>query len=83
MRPPAARDARYQTGVEKNMNIYNVTYLRDESKWWVASVREVPGCHSQGQTIDEARRRVREALELFVDDAKSATLVDQGQDADL
>jgi predicted RNase H-like HicB family nuclease len=58
------------------MDIYNVTYLRDESKWWVASVREVPGCHSQGRTIDQARRRVREALELFVDDAKSATLVD-------
>ena len=65
------------------MNIYNVTYLRDESKWWVASVREVPGCHSQGRTVDQARRRVREALELFVDDAKSATLVDQGLEADL
>ena len=65
------------------MNIYNVTYLRDESKWWVASVREVPGCHSQGRTVDQARRRVRQALELFVDDAKSATLVDQGLDVDL
>ena len=65
------------------MNIYNVTYLRDESKWWVASVREVPGCHSQGRTIDQARRRVREALESFVDDATSATLVDQGLDVDL
>jgi predicted RNase H-like HicB family nuclease len=65
------------------MNIYNVTYLRDESQWWVASIREVPGCHSQGRTIDEAQRRVGEALELFVDDAKSATLVDQESNVDL
>ena len=64
------------------MNIYNVTYLRDESKWWVASIREVPGCHSQGRTVDQARRRVREALELFVD-AKSATLVDQQMNVEL
>ena len=61
----------------KIMTTYNVDYVRDESQRWVASIREVPGCHSQGRTIDEARRRVREALELFVDDAKSATLVDQ------
>jgi predicted RNase H-like HicB family nuclease len=65
------------------MNIYNIAYLRDESKWWVASVCEVPGCHSQGRTIDQARQRVREALELFVDDAKSATFVDRPLDADL
>jgi predicted RNase H-like HicB family nuclease len=65
------------------MNTYSITYLWDESKWWVASVREVPGCHSQGRTIDQARQRVREALELFIDDAKSAALVDEGRGADL
>ena len=59
------------------MNTYHVPYERDDTGWWVASIREVPGCHSQGPTIDEVRRRVREALGLFVDDAESATLVDQ------
>lgn len=58
------------------MNTYHVAYVRDESGWWVASIREVRGCHTQGRTVDEARRRIREALELFVDDAKSAKLVD-------
>lgn len=47
----------------------------DESGWWVASVREVRGCHMQGRT-DEARRRIRKAMELFVHDARSAKLVD-------
>jgi len=56
---------------------YRVTYERDESGWWVASVREVRGCHTQGRTVDEARRRIREALELCIDDASSVKLVDE------
>jgi predicted RNase H-like HicB family nuclease len=39
-------------------------------------VRGVRGCHTQGRTVDEARRRIREALELFVDDARTAGIVD-------
>ena len=61
---------------EKVMSTYRVAYERDESGWWVASVREVRGCQTQGRTVDEARRRIREAMELFVDDARSAKLVD-------
>ena len=49
------------------MKRYRVDYERDESGWRVASVRGVRGCHTQGRTVDEARRHVRQALELFVD----------------
>ena len=59
------------------MNTYHVAYERDASGWWLASVREARGCHTQGRTVDEARRRIREALELFVDHARTATLVDR------
>ena len=62
--------------VEEVMSVYRVAYERDESGWWVASVRGVRGCHTQGRTVDEARRRIREAMELFVDDAQSAKVVD-------
>src|ERR1700683_46682 len=62
--------------VEDVMSAYHVSYERDESGWWVASVREVRGCHTQGRTVNEARRRVLEALELFVDDVQSAKVVD-------
>ena len=58
------------------MTNYHVAYERDASGWWVASVRRVRGCHTQGRTVDEARRRIREALSLFVDDAASAGLID-------
>ena len=55
---------------------YHVDYERDPVGWWVASVRRIRGCHTQGRTVEEARRRIREALGLFVDDAKAAELVD-------
>ena len=53
-----------------HLNVYHVAYERDESGRWVASVRGVRGCHTQGRTVDEARRRIREAMELFIDDAQ-------------
>lgn len=62
--------------VEEAMKTYLVAYERDESGWWVASVRGLRGCHTQGRTVDEARRRIVEAMELFVDDARSAKIVD-------
>ena len=34
------------------------------------------GCHTQGVTVDEARRRIREAMGLFIDNARTAKIVD-------
>lgn len=62
--------------VEEAVRSYRVAYERDQSGWWLATVRGVRGCHTQGRTVDEARRRIREALELFVDDARTASIVD-------
>jgi predicted RNase H-like HicB family nuclease len=62
--------------VEETVKSYRVAYERDESGWWVASVHGVRGCHTQGRTVDEARRRIREALKLFVGDARKASIVD-------
>ena len=60
----------------KAVNTYTVTYERDEAGWWVASVQGVPGCHTQGRSLAETRRRIREALGLFVSYADKAELVD-------
>lgn len=58
------------------MSIYRVRYEKDETGWWVAVVKEVRGCHTQGRTIEQARRRIREALGLFVDHAEDVELID-------
>lgn len=58
------------------MKTYRVDYERDESGHWIATVRGVAGVHSYGRTIEEARRRVREALSTAVSDAGSAAFAD-------
>lgn len=58
------------------LSSYRVSYERDPDGWWVASVRGVRGCHTQGRTLAQTRRRIREALGLFVDDSDSAELLD-------
>lgn len=58
------------------MKKYTVEYVLGDDGWWTASAREVRGAHTQGRSIAQARRRIREALALFVEDAKSAELID-------
>lgn len=53
--------------------IFEVRYELDETGWWLATVPTVPGCHTQGRTIEQAERRIREALSLFVPAATAAT----------
>ena len=40
----------------------------------MARVPSVPGCHTYGRTLEQARRRIREALELWVGDTPSGEL---------
>jgi predicted RNase H-like HicB family nuclease len=54
---------------------YQVELERDERGWWVASVPAVPGAHTQGRSIAQAMKRIREALSLWVTGAEQADLV--------
>ena len=51
-------------------------FERDESGAWTARVPSVRGCHTYGRTLDQARRRLREALALWVDEPDKAELVE-------
>lgn len=57
----------------EDVRTYKVEIERD-GRGWVASVPSVPGAHTQGRTIDQARRRIREALGLWVTNADRANL---------
>ncbi len=54
----------------------HAVYEKDEAGYWVATVTDIRGCHTQGRSIDEARRRVREAVSLFRDDADTVEIAD-------
>lgn len=46
---------------------YTVTIEKGEDGYYVASVLELPGCHTQARTIKELNARVKEAIELHVE----------------
>ena len=48
------------------MKSYEVRYALDGTGWWLATVPALPGCHTQGRTLEQAEERIREALALFV-----------------
>jgi predicted RNase H-like HicB family nuclease len=43
---------------------------RDEEGWWVGSLPEIPGCHTQARSEEELIKRLREALELALEDSE-------------
>lgn len=47
-------------------SVHEVVFHQDESGAWIADVPSLPGCHSYGSTIDEARTNIREAVELWL-----------------
>lgn len=50
-----------------------VLHEAEEGGYW-AEVPALPGCYSQGETVDEALEHVREAIEAYLD-----LLRDRGQ----
>ncbi len=44
-----------------------VILIPDETGGYVVEVPSLPGCISQGDTIDEALANIREAIELYIE----------------
>lgn len=42
-------------------------YEHGDDGWWVVSVPEIPGAHSQGETFEEARENIRDAVRLLME----------------
>jgi predicted RNase H-like HicB family nuclease len=51
-----------------------VTLERDEREWIVAECPALPGCVTQGRTVDEALRNIREAIELSLETRRAEGL---------
>jgi predicted RNase H-like HicB family nuclease len=46
---------------------FDVVIERDEEGYYVASVPQLPGCHTQARSLDEVTQRIREAIELCLE----------------
>jgi antitoxin HicB len=55
---------------------YTAIYEEDPEGGFVVSVPTLPGCYSQGETLEEAERNITEAIELYIE-----TLQEEHKDA--
>lgn len=46
---------------------FDVVIERDEEGYYVASVPQLPSCHTQGRSLDEVTERIREAIQLCLE----------------
>jgi len=51
---------------------YTVVLQRENDGGYVVSVPALPGCVSQGDTREEALKNIEEAIELYLEDVKTA-----------
>jgi len=55
--------------------------IEKRGKWYVAYVEEIPGVNTQGRTLTEARRNLKEALAMVVEANRELSAKDRSMDA--
>ena len=61
------------------MREYTVIIKKDEDGFYVGEVVEIPGCYSQGETIEELMENIKEAIQTSLEDTNdnpTVTFVD-------
>jgi predicted RNase H-like HicB family nuclease len=53
--------------------------IQKRGRWYVAYVEEVPGVNTQGRTLAEARRNLREALRLILETNRQLAAASAGE----
>ena len=51
----------------KEEKVFNVLVEKVEDGYYVASVIELPGCHTQAKTLDLLNKRIKEAIEGYLE----------------
>lgn len=46
---------------------FDVVIERDSEGYFVASVPQMPGCHTQARSLDQVSDRIREAITLYLE----------------
>jgi transcriptional regulator with XRE-family HTH domain len=56
----------------ENIGAFTAVYERD-GHWWIGYVEELPGANAQGETLEETRESLREAVELILEANRELT----------
>jgi predicted RNase H-like HicB family nuclease len=46
---------------------FNVIIEQDENGYFVGLVPELPGCHTQAKSLDVLQKRLKEAIQLYLE----------------
>ncbi len=46
---------------------FDVIIVEDETSGYIAFVPTLPGCHTQGDTLEEVLDNIREAIDLYLE----------------
>ena len=52
---------------KKKVRNFTVIIEKDEDDYYVGYVPSIRGCHTQGRTIDELMKNIKEAIELCLE----------------
>ena len=52
------------------MQEYNVIIEEGEDCYLISEVIELPGCHTQAKSLDKLNERIKEAIELYLEEEK-------------
>ena len=55
--------------------------IEKRGKWFVAYIEEIPGVNTQGKTLAESRRNLKEALTMVIEANRELAARDRSQDA--
>ena len=55
--------------------------IEKRGKWYVGYVEEIPGVNTQGRTIAEARRNLKEALAMVIEANRELAARERSRDA--
>jgi len=55
--------------------------IEKHGKWYVAYVEEIPGVNTQGRSLAEARRNLKEALALVIEANRELSAKARSEDA--
>lgn len=63
---PSANVLRQLT-MSRSVLEFSAVIIEDETGGYVALVPELPGCHTQGDTLEEVMSNIKEAIELYLE----------------
>jgi predicted RNase H-like HicB family nuclease len=55
--------------------------IEKRGKWYVAYIEEIPGVNTQGRTLAEARRNLKEALAMIIEANRELAAKGRARDA--